>query len=365
MKKIYLLFTTLSLSLVAQAQLTTQANTSDVKFIPSLTLSAKTATAMAGDTVGWSNVVDFLPEFGFGGGQLTIFGSQGGGYVYGKNNGSISTCAQGYYNLNSTPLSIEKVIMWAIAKDMAPAPLATSNLSVSIWSMAANKARTYVAPTGTATAGTFTLDSYGPNIKKTPTALVNIANVDTTTSSAQGFAWTVATFATPIQISADFAIVVNSFGLAATDTVGFISDAIGAAQQLDMTFHATSSSQWYKTDGGAYADGSLDNNIGFFAVLGVVSAVNEYYNGVKLNAIYPNPSHDVATITYSLEKESKDVSLGVYNIHGQKIYNETFGTQQAGEYKINLNSSSYAAGSYFYQLRSNGNIITKEFVVTK
>ncbi|MBC7694356.1 MAG: T9SS type A sorting domain-containing protein [Burkholderiales bacterium] len=365
MKKIYLILSTLGLSIVAQAQLTDQASASSVKFTPSLTLSAKTATAMAGDTAGWNNVVDFLPEFGFGGGQLTIFGSQGGGYVYGKNNGGISTCAQGYYNLNSTSLSIEKVVIWAIGKDMAPTPLATSNLSVSIWSMAANKARTYVAPTGTATAGTFTLDSYGPNIKKTPTALVNIANVDTTTSGPAGFAWTVATFSTPIQISADFAIVVNSFGLAATDTVGFISDAIGAAQNIDMTFHATSGNMWYKTDGGAFADGALDDNIGFFAVLGVISAVNEYYNGVKLNAIYPNPSQDVATISYSLEKESRDVSLGVYNIHGQKVYNETFGTQQAGDYKINLNASSYAAGSYFYQLRSNGNVVTKEFVVTK
>lgn len=38
----------------------------------------------------------------------------------------------------------------------------------------------------------------------------------------------------------------------------------------------------------AYAAGDLDNNIAFFAVLGTVNAVNEYVNGVKLSALYPN-----------------------------------------------------------------------------
>lgn len=371
MKKIYLLLATATLSIAAHAQLNEQLKTGSVKLVngkATSLLAAKTATAAAGDTTGWDNYVDFLPEFGAGGGQLSIFGSASGGYVYGKNT-VLSTCSQAYYNVSSTQISIEKVVMWAAAKDMAATPLSTSNMSVSIWSMAANKARTYIAPTGTATAGTFTLDSYGPDVKVGPTALVNIANIDTTTSGPTqngfGFAWTVATFPTPIVMNGDFAIVVNSFGLAATDTVGFVSDAVGAASGINMTFHATSSGNWYKTNGGAYAAGALDNNIAFFAVLGTVSAVNEYVNGVKLSALYPNPTKDVATISYSLEKESNNVSLDVYNVHGQKVYGEKFGTQQAGDYKINLDASSYAAGSYFYQLRSNGNVITKEFIVTK
>jgi hypothetical protein len=368
MKKIYLLLATLTVAATSQAQLSQQATTGSVKLIDAMPstsfLAAKTATAAAGDTVGWTNFTDFAPEFGAGGGQLSIFGSASGGYVYGKNNGGISTCAQGYYNLNVTPISIEKVVMWAAAKDMAAVPLATSNMSVSIWSMAPNKARTYVTATSS-----FTLDSYGPDANLGATALVNIADVDTTsmgpTQNGYGFAWTVAAFSTPIQTSGDFAIVVNTFGLAATDTVGFVSDAVGAAAGINMTFHATAGASWYKTNGGAYADGALDNNIAFFAVLGTVSAVHEFYNGVKLNAIYPNPSKDVATISYSLENESNNVSLDVFNIHGQKVYGETFGTQQPGDYKINLDASSYSAGSYFYQLRANGNVVTKEFIVTK
>lgn len=367
MKKIYLLLATVTLSVASQAQLNQPLKTGSVKLIDSKStslLASKTATAAAGDTTGWDNVTDFLPEFGAGGGQLTWVGAAGGGYVYGTNPG-IQTCAQAYFNVNNTQISIEKVVMWAVWKDMAATPLATSNLSVSIWNMAANKARTYVAPTGTATAGTFTLDSYGPNAKVGTTALVNIANVDTTTMNSRGFNWTIATFPTPVVIASDFAIAVNAFGLASTDTVSFISDAYGAANGVNMTFHATSNNNWYKTNGGAYAAGDLDNNVAFFAVLGTVSAVNEYVNGVKLSALYPNPTKDVATISYSLEKESNNVSLDVFNIHGQKVYGEKFGTQQAGDYKINLDASSYSAGSYFYQLHSNGHVITKEFIISK
>ena len=367
MKKIYLLLASLSLTIASQAQLTKQAQVGSVKLIDAKQtpmLASKTATALAGDTTGWTNFTDFLPEFGAGGGQLTWVGSADGGYVYGTNPG-IQTCSQAYYNVTSAPLVIEKVVMWAVWKDMATTPLATSNLSVSIWNMAPNKARTYIAPTGTATAGTFTLDSYGPNAKVGTTALVNIANVDTTTMNSMGFNWTVATFTTPVSIATDFAIVVNAFGLAATDTVAFISDAYGAAGGVNMTFHATATNAWYKTNGGAYAAGDLDNNIGFFAVLSVGTAVNEFVNGVKLNALYPNPTKDVAAISYSLEKASNDVSLEVFTVNGQKVYSEKMGNQQAGDYKINLDASSYAAGSYFYQLRSNGNVITKEFVVVK
>lgn len=362
MKKIYLLLATLTVSMASQAQLTKQGTlgaVSNVDFIPTLS-SAKTAVAMPGDTAGWDNYVDFLPEFGAGGGQPTLWGEGDGGYIFGRNT-ILSTCAQGYFNVNSTPISIEKVVMWVGAKDMAATPSPTSNVLVSIWSMANNKARTYVPPVPPATQGTFTLDSYGPNLKVGSTATVNITNVN----ASNGLAWTVATFPTPISISADFAVVANSWGLAATDTIGFVTDAVGAAAGINMAFMATAGNSWYKADGGVYPTGSLDNNIAMFAVLGVTSGVKEFVNGVKLSAIYPNPTKDVATISYSLEKASNNVSLEVLDIRGQKVYSETFGTQQAGDYKINLDASSYAAGSYFYQLRSNGNVLTKEFVVTK
>ncbi len=114
-----------------------------------------------------------------------------------------------------------------------------------------------------------------------------------------------------------------------------------------------------------FAAGDLDNNIAAFPVLSANSGVNEFYNGLKLSQVFPNPAVDAAKIQYSLEKDAESVDLVVYEMTGKKVYSETAKNQKAGSYTVNLNTSSLSAGTYFYQLRANGYSMTKEFAVTK
>lgn len=318
---------------------------------------AKTS-AMVGDTVGWQNYTDFLPQFSPSG-QLSVYGYTGGGYVYGKNKDSLNVCAAGFINASNATISTNKVIIWVAAKSQSVA--ATSNISVRLWDMAANKAYSY---NGTS----FVQDKEGPNTVKAA-ALVPYSSIDTSFSLPTS-PWTIVNFTNTAVFSGDFAVEVNTVPLAPGDTIGLVSDKKNDAAGVQMTFHrawygATSYSPWVITDGGFFTAGGLDNNVAIFPILSAITGVKEYVNGVKLSALYPNPTKDVATISYSLEKESNNVSLTVYNVVGTKVYSESFGTQAAGDYKINLDASSYAAGSYFYQLRANGHTITKEFVVTK
>ena len=129
----------------------------------------------------------------------------------------------------------------------------------------------------------------------------------------------------------------------------------------------STSSAWYVTDFlfSTSGTGSLDVSMALFAVLDMGTAVNEFVNGVKLNALYPNPTKDVATIAYSLEKKSDNVSLTVLYAKGQKVYDQSYGNQSAGDYKVTIDAINFAARSYYYQLRTNGRSITKEFVVVK
>lgn len=373
MKKIYTLASLALVSLASFAQETEILKFPGLKTSSKLTekkVALKTnnpslfkTSAAAGDTACWDNFVDFLPEFNPGGGQLSIFGYQGGGFVYGNNVDSVNSCATGVLNVTGTNLVISKVILLAAEKKMTSTS-GTSNVTVRLWDMLPNKARHYNSATQT-----FTADAMGPNAIKA-TAVVPISAIDTTWATSASYPWTVVTFSTPVMTNKNFAIEVNCATLALGDTVGFISDAKNSQAGADLTFHrywfgGTSYSFWLCTDGGVFADGGLDNSIAFFAILDAGTAVTEYFNGTKLNALYPNPSTDKATIEYALENDSKAVALVVYDAKGQKVFDQSYGNQAAGSYKVSLDASSYAAGSYYYQLQANGRNITKEFVVTK
>lgn len=331
---------------------------------------AKPAIAAAGDTVGWNTeVTDFLPEI-FKSGQPYIYGYLGGGYIFGKNVDSLNYCAQGHLNINNTPLVITKALVWVRFKniDAGNTGNAASKITVELWDMANNKA----INTAPGNPG-FALNSKGPNTKKASVD-VTWANIDTSSAS---ILLTEAAFTSPVTITGDFAIAVNSQGLKDGDTLCIMADKVGDAANLDYAFHkravpnSTSvSANWLVSDllfsdPAAGGTGAMDVSIAMFAVLGNGTAVNEFVNGAKLNAIYPNPTADMATITYALENDSKNVNLVIFDSKGSVVKSENFGNQVKGEYKTTFDVSNLAAGSYYYQLMSNGYKITKELVVTK
>jgi hypothetical protein len=322
----------------------------------------------AGDTVGWNtDVTEFLPEI-FKSGQPYVYGYLGGGYIFGKNYDSLNYCAQGWLNINNTPLVITKALVWVSSKNQDANNIgnAASKITVELWDMAANKGLN----TAPGANPPYALNSKGPNTKKSSVDVL-WANIDT---ASTGAVLTVANFATPVNISGDFALAVNCQTLKDGDTLCILADKVGDAANLDYAFHkfarpnSTSvSTNWICTDllFSQSGSGDLDVSIAMFAVLGNGTAVNEFVNGAKLNAIYPNPTSDMATITYALENDSKNVNLVIFDSKGAVVKSENFGNQVKGDYKTTFDVSNLAAGSYYYQLISTGYKITKELVVTK
>ncbi len=68
---------------------------------------------------------------------------------------------------------------------------------------------------------------------------------------------------------------------------------------------------------------------------------------------YPNPFNPSTTILFDL-KETSSVRLEIYNVLGQRILEENYGTMNGGEYSRNINLSSFASGMYFYRLVADG-----------
>ena len=69
----------------------------------------------------------------------------------------------------------------------------------------------------------------------------------------------------------------------------------------------------------------------------------EIPDAFKLAQNYPNPFKPSTTISYSLP-ELAEVTIKVYNIHGQLVSTLVNGTKSAGQHNVQFNASSQASG---------------------
>ena len=73
----------------------------------------------------------------------------------------------------------------------------------------------------------------------------------------------------------------------------------------------------------------------------------------KLLQNYPNPFNPATTISYQLPVTSY-TQLSIYNVLGQKIATLVNENQAAGSYQVTWDASGFAAGVYFYRIKSGG-----------
>ncbi len=366
MKKIYTILALSALAVSANAQTVEGSQPFVHKTLPFQNSVGGVRTITSPDTTGIVNVTDFLPAFNFTTGHPTFY-SYGSstlttGYLFG-NNGSTSgfkQVAQGYLNVNGSDIGIIGVLCWFGGKQSDLGSSITSKVVVKAYDMQPNKA--YNVAGGA--VNTTTLNWEGPSTLK---ASGDILYADIDTVNFNYVAFGSVAYMSGASNSGSFAISCDFSTLAPGDTAGLVSDAMNDALNIDYAFHQTASGKWYVTDeifSGATATGGLDNDIALWAVVTPGTGVNEFYNGMKLTT-YPNPSVDNAVIEYSLEKNSKNVALLIIDPSGKKIIENQYGNQPSGKYSVNIETTNLAAGTYFYQLRSNGQVFTKQFVVTK
>lgn len=278
MKKIY----TLIIFAGASAGLSAQSiNKSDrpiiEKTIPYTHLRSAERMLLSPDTTGIVNYTDFLPQFAAMFGPV-FYSYTSGGYLFGNNGDSINVCAQGYSNLNNTPIRILGVLLWFAAKESDAGSSPTSKIVVKAWGVSPNKAY------NTDSSGIFnnTVTNWpGPNTaNNAPDASADILYTNIDTSTMGNF--TYVNFAVPPVYAGDFAVGVDFSTLAAGDTVGLVSDGVGDAYNMDYAYHLYQN-KWFVTDqlfsppaSSYYGSGMLDNNIAIWAVIDTALCFSHY-----------------------------------------------------------------------------------------
>ncbi|MBK8944280.1 MAG: T9SS type A sorting domain-containing protein [Ignavibacteriae bacterium] len=107
-----------------------------------------------------------------------------------------------------------------------------------------------------------------------------------------------------------------------------------------------------------------DNQFGFYET-DVMPIIDHY----ELFQNYPNPFNPTTTIKYSIpssvQSEKSNVKLIIYDVLGKEIETLVNENKSPGNYEVNFNASNFAAGVYYYQLKTGDFVKTKKMVLMK
>jgi FG-GAP-like repeat/Invasin, domain 3/IPT/TIG domain/Secretion system C-terminal sorting domain/FG-GAP repeat len=93
--------------------------------------------------------------------------------------------------------------------------------------------------------------------------------------------------------------------------------------------------------------------VGYTRNLDTLSVAVEVPKVYALYQNYPNPFNPGTTIRFDL-KETSAVLLEVYDILGQRVLEENYGTVSAGRYDKPINMARFASGVYFFRVIAHG-----------
>ena len=279
----------------------------------------------------------------FENGTPTLIGSVNGGYVVGANGYGDMAKAQEFI-LTGGPTFVEELIFWFGAKYVSGA--ANSNITATVWNKDANNATTTVGA-----------NQPGPGTI-VQTGVVAIADIDT----AAGAEFTIVPLSSPAYVSSDFIAGFDMGAMNSNDTIGLVSSADGEGGAAELTWEKWDNGAWYTM----LAAWPLDFDLAIWAVVGsgnVGIEGNTYMNGMKMS-IVGNPAVENTIVSFDLEKNGK-TGLDIYSVRGEKVYTSGREELAAGRHNINVDVTTFAAGTYYVNLVSNGRTLTKKLSVSK
>jgi hypothetical protein len=133
---------------------------------------------------------------------------------------------------------------------------------------------------------------------------------------------------------------------------------------------ATSNRRVYSTGGcpfvyGGVSTGIINCGISLVTISGGVTPItSQIPQEYKLEQNYPNPFNPVTKISFDIPKNGF-VSIKIYDILGKEISSLVNEVKNPGKYTVDFDGTSFASGTYFYRLESNGFISTKKMLLIK
>jgi thiol-disulfide isomerase/thioredoxin len=98
--------------------------------------------------------------------------------------------------------------------------------------------------------------------------------------------------------------------------------------------------------------------------ISVITALNESDNTSAFLKIFPNPSQNKTTVSYSLPLSS-NITISIFNDSGQEVSQIFSGFAEQGLNRIDVPTSQLRNGVYYLQLKHNKGSLVHKFSVVK
>lgn len=324
MKKIYILALLISFTAFSFAQ---KASNGSIKVSNPFSLgSVETPT----DTLmpyGIANATTF-----------TVYTAASGGYVMGTNGYGDKAKAQTFDV--TTSYKVEGVLIWAGAKEVVGT---AGTLTVAL---------TNCTGAGTASTGA---------VNTAPSSVISSVTVPMSAIDTAGDL-TIATFASPVIVSARYAVVTD-FATLGDDQFGMVSCGDGDPGTTETSWEKWSDNAWHTI----LAEwGGLTIDAAIFVVVDQSTAGIEshnFFDGIKFSA-YPNPAINSTKIHYEIASSAK-VQIDVIDMTGRIVTTLNEGFKTVGQHAVTLNTEELKSGVYFVSVNANGNRLTKRLTINK
>ena len=81
-------------------------------------------------------------------------------------------------------------------------------------------------------------------------------------------------------------------------------------------------------------------------------------------SVYPNPTSGNTALVYNL-RQGSDLALTLTDITGKTVLSKNYTAQAPGDHRVELNTSKFANGIYFYSLRTGNKIKSGKLIISK
>lgn len=147
--------------------------------------------------------------------------------------------------------------------------------------------------------------------------------------------------------------------------IGLKTNGFGIGEYNKMVSTATSAIPFWSD--GRQNDGDVDVYMAIIPLDGKdysvgLQEIHLVSDKIAINSICPNPNKGVFSLKLELKRTS-DLSFQIFNLEGQKVYQEDWGRKNSGTYNADFNISNLISGNYIIKINSDYGFSTRKIII--